>query len=155
MKKIISLFAVGFFLAFLTGCKTTDLADSGHMASVEISGRDEVEIRAMTAAVFLANGYEQTGPLIFEKRGTAWDTAAYGAWSGSAVWVRMRVTMDLPEENRCVLGCDAYQLVDRNQWMETQEQKFFFEKRGDCKKLLNEIKTRLASLDPVSTNKIP
>lgn len=155
MKKNLFLVA-GFFLILLAGCKTTDTANSGYMASVEISGHRENEIRAMTAAIFLASGYEQTGDLIFEKKGSAWDTAAYGGWSGNAVWVRMRVHLAMLDDTRGVLGCDAYELLDRDQWTDAREQKFFFEKRSDCKKLLDEIKTKLDSPDAAApTHKIP
>jgi hypothetical protein len=153
MKNFFYFFATGIFLILLAGCKT-DSANSGYMASVEISNHRENEIRAMTAAVFLSKGYEQTGDLVFEKRGTAWDTAAYGSWSSSAVWVRMRVNLEMTDNTHCTLGCDAYQLLDRDQSTEMREQKFFFEKRSICKKLLDEVKAQLDSLNAASTNKI-
>ena len=45
--------------ACLTGCQTADQADSGDMASVEISGHTETEIQQAAAKVFLSSGYQQ------------------------------------------------------------------------------------------------
>ncbi|HWY29307.1 MAG TPA: hypothetical protein VNX46_01050, partial [Candidatus Acidoferrum sp.] len=43
----------------IAGCRTSaDLADAGHMASLTISGRSEVDILRAMEAVFVANGYQ-------------------------------------------------------------------------------------------------
>src|SRR5882757_9170270 len=78
-------------IACLTGCRTTDQADSGEMASVKISARSDAEIQQAVAKAFLANEYQQVNPVTFEKQGTVWDKMDYGGWSSNPVWIRMRI----------------------------------------------------------------
>src|SRR5258706_11390770 len=148
MRQIVRLIVVALVLpvAFdLTGCRTADQAHSGGMASVEISGHAETEIRQATAAVFLANGYEQADGLTFEKKAAFMETAAYGGWSAKAVWIRIRANITCPEQGHYVLGCNVFKVRDRNQGLFEEEQRYTFQKRDECKRLLDQIKTRLES----------
>lgn len=129
----------------LTGCHTTDQAHSGDTASVEISGHIEAEIRQAVVAVFLANGYEQANGLTFEKKAAFVETAAYGGWSANAVWIRIRANITCPEQGHYVLGCNVFKVRDRNQGLFEEEQRYTFQKRDECKRLLDQIKTRLDS----------
>jgi hypothetical protein len=132
-------------VACLTGCQTTDQADSGDMASVEISSHTETEIRQATAATFLANGYQQADGQTFEKQGTRWDTAAYGGWSANPVWIKVKTSITSTETGRYVLGCNAYMVVDRNQAAMEEEEKLSYSHRSECKKILDQVKARLDS----------
>ncbi len=131
--------------ACLTGCQTADQADSGDMASVEISGHTEAEIRQATARAFLANGYQQADGQIFEKQGTRWDTAAYGGWSANAVWIKVKTSITSAGTGRYVLGSNAYMVVDRNQAAMEEEEKLSVSHRSECKKILDQVKARLDS----------
>lgn len=136
-----------FLLAaiFLTGCRTADLAHSGQMASLEISGHSEVEILRVMKAVFLDEGYEHMGDLTWDKKGSMWDAAAYGGWSQSAVWLRLKATVDSTPDGGYAVGCDAYMVNDRNLGVMEEERKMSLAGRSECKKILDEIKTRLDS----------
>ena len=129
--------------ACLTGCQTTDQAGSGDMASVEISGHTESEIRQATAKAFLANGYQQTDSQTFEKQGSHWDTAAYSGWSANAVWIKVKTNITSAETGKDVLACNAYLVTDRNIATMEQEQKLSMSHRSECKKILDEVKAAL------------
>jgi hypothetical protein len=129
----------------LTGCQTADQADSGDLASVEISGHTEAEIQQAAAKVFLADGYQQTDRLTFEKQGSSWDTVAYHGWSSSAVWIRVRADITSPQTDKYILGCNAYMVTDRNVATMEEEKKISFSHRTECKKVLDQIKAQLDS----------
>ena len=129
----------------LAGCQTTDQADSGDMASVEISGQTEAQIQRTLAAVFLANNYQQVDRLTFEKQGTHWDSLAYGGWSSIPVWIRMRIHITPAGPGRTLLTCDAFAVVDRNETTMEEEKKLSVAYRSECKKILDQTKARLAA----------
>ena len=129
--------------ACLTGCQTADQADSGDMASVEISGHTESKIRQATAKAFLANGYQQVDSQTFEKQGSSWDTAAYGGWSPNAVWIKVKTNITTTATGKYILGCNAYMVTDRNRPTMEQEQKLSISHRSECKNILNEVKAAL------------
>jgi hypothetical protein len=132
-------------IACLTGCQSTDQADSGNMASVSISGRTDSEIKQAAAKVFLWDGYQQVNPLTFEKQGTSWDKMAYGGWSSNPVWIRMRINVTPAEAGQSTLACDAYAVVDRNEASMEEEKKLSVSYRSECKKILDQVKSRLDS----------
>jgi hypothetical protein len=137
--------------ASLTGCQTADQADTGGLASVTVPGHSEVEIQKATTAVFMANGYQQSAPLTFDKQGTRWDTASYGGWSEGPVWIRVRVYIAAPKADDCSLSCNAYAVTDRNEASMVHEQKLASSKRSECKKILDQIKVRLDSQSKAGT----
>lgn len=140
------LFLIGVFC--LTGCQTTDQADSGHMASVEISGHPQAEIQKATETAFRANGYRKVGSLTFEKQGSGWETVNYGGWSGSAAWIRMRAQIVYVETGKYALGCNAYVVEGHGEIGTEVERKFLFAKRKECKKILDEAKAALEGATP-------
>src|SRR5260221_1115429 len=83
-------------IACLTGCRTTDQADSGEMASVKISARTGAEIQQAVAKAFLANEYQQVNPMTFEKQGTVWDKMDYGGGGPGPGLVRMSIQISSP-----------------------------------------------------------
>jgi hypothetical protein len=146
MKSIFHLIAASLLLlaaTFFTGCRTADRAQTGQLASLEISGHSEIEILRTMKAVFLDDGYEHIKDLTFDKKGSAWDTAAYGGWT-SAVWIRMKASVDpAPISGDYIIGCDAYTVNAHNQGEMEDERKNSYSKRSECEKILAEIKTRL------------
>jgi hypothetical protein len=126
----------------LTGCRTTDQASTGHMASVEIHGHTEAEIREATTKAFLAGGFVAKDRLTFEKKGSAWDTFNYGGWSADLVRIRVRANIVAPDLDTHILGCDAFIVSGRDDFMET-ERKPVFAKRSECKKILDAAKAML------------
>ena len=147
MQNICRLFGFALLagIAGLTGCKSTDSADSGNMASVNISGHTDAEIKQAAAKVFLWEGYQQVNPLTFEKQGTSWDKMAYGGWSGNPVWIRMRINVAPAEAGQSILACDAYVVIDRGEGSMEEEKKLFTSYRSECKKILDQTKVRLDS----------
>ncbi len=146
MKPILRFIAASvvlFAAFFLAGCKTTDTADSGQLASLEISGHSEVEILRAMQAVFQDEGYEHMTGMVYDKKGSAWDAAAYGGWSLGAVYVRLKLTVDSTVTRSYIVGCDAYMVNGRNQGVLEEERKMYVSERSECKRILNEIQTRL------------
>lgn len=135
------IFLIG--LVCLTGCKTTDQARSGHMASVEISGHTKNEIQKATVTAFLANGYLKTGGLTFEKKGSTWDTANYGGWFEDQVWIKIRAEIFLADTGKYTLGCNAFAVDGHGEVGMETEHKFLFARRTECKKILDEAKAAL------------
>jgi hypothetical protein len=132
-------------IACLTGCSTTDQADSGDMASVNISGHTDAEIQRAAAGAFLSNGYQQVDRLTFEKQGTSWDKAAYGGWSSNPVWIRMRIHITSAGAGQSILAGDAFAVVDRNDASMEEEKKLSVSYRSECKKILDQTMVRLDS----------
>jgi hypothetical protein len=135
------LFLLGF--VWLTGCKSADQANTGHMASVEIYGHTSTEIQKATAAAFSNNGYYQIGELTFEKIGSSWETANYGGWSSDSVWIKVRAEIVTEDSATYTLSCDAYAIEAHGEGIMQIERKFKFAKRKECKKILDEVKRAL------------
>ncbi len=129
----------------LAGCKTNDEAHSGRMASVVVSGHTREQIQQALAAVFLANGFVKMGDLTFEKPGSAWETANYGGWSSSRVWIRMRTEIVPMATGQFELGCDAFVVEGHGVPGVEVERKFWVAKRTECKKILDAVKAALAA----------
>jgi hypothetical protein len=152
MKHISRLIAGSMLwlaVTFLAGCKTDpDHANSGQMASLEISGYSEVEILRAMKDVFESNGYEHMEGLTFDKKGSFMDTAAFGGWNSGGVWIRLKASVDpAPDGNAgsYVIGCDAYRVVGRNEGVMEEEKKTKYSNRAECQRILDQIKERLAS----------
>ncbi len=137
----VALLALAFVVA---GCKTTDTAHDGSLASVVINGHTADEVRQTTIEVFGWNGYKQASDLTFEKKGTQWDRMAYGSWLADSVWIKIRVQITSRGEFSQVLGCDAYIVEDRNEGVMEDERKLKFMRADECKKILDQIQRRLS-----------
>jgi hypothetical protein len=135
-------------LVCLAGCKSPDEADTGQMASVTITGHTEAEIVRATMATFIEDGYTKTDGLVFEKKGSTWESFNYGGWSGEKVWTRVKVMITTLEPDGFILGCDAFAVQDHGSVSMEDEHKFLFDKRSDCKKILDQVK---AALDKPAT----
>lgn len=132
----------------LAGCKTTDMAKNGSLASVVISGHTADEVRQTTIEVFGWNGYKQVSDLTFEKKGTAWDVVKYGGWATDSIWIKIRVQITSRSELWQVLGCDAYIVEDPGEGIMEDERKLKFVKADECKKILDQIQRRLSLPQP-------
>src|SRR5690242_13898618 len=105
--KQIALLAL---ICILAGCKTTDVAKDGSLASIFVSGHSEADIERVTVEVFKWDGYNQLAGLTFEKQGTSRDTFMYGGLDSGPVWIKIRVHVKPRGDNQYILGCDAYAL---------------------------------------------
>lgn len=137
----LALLALAFVLA---GCKTTDMAHDGSLASVVINGHTADEVRQTTIEVFGWNGYQQVSDLTFEKKGTKWDVATYGGWMADSVWIKIHVQITTKAELWQVLGCDAYIVENHGEGIMQDERKLKYMRADECKKILDQIQRRLA-----------
>jgi len=127
----------------LTGCQTADQAHTGHMASVEISGHTPAEIKKATTTAFIENGFYKVDDLIFEKKGSTWESVNYGGWSSDLVWIKVRAELNTVESTKYTLSCDAFAVEAHGEGIMQIERKFKFAKRSELKKILDEVKAAL------------
>jgi hypothetical protein len=132
----------------LVGCKTTDTAGNGSLASVVINGSTAEEVRQTTIAVFGWNGYSQVSDLTFERKGTKWEKLTYGSLGAEEVWIQIRVQLATKAELWQVLSCDVYVVENRGDSIMESERKLQFAKADECKKILDQIKRRLSLPKP-------
>jgi hypothetical protein len=137
-------------LCILAGCKTTDFAKDGSLASVVISGYSEDQIRQATIDVFTANGFSQTTGLTFEKQGTQHDTLMFGGLDSVRVWIRIRVHIVDQGMGRYALGCDAYAVQNHGDALVETENRLRFSKDEECLDLLKQVRRQLTSSSPKS-----
>jgi hypothetical protein len=129
----------------LGGCRSdTESAPASHLASLEISGSSEADILRALKTVFEAHGYQHIADLAFDKKGSAWQTALYGGWNADGVWIRLKASLDLEPSGLYLLGCDAFRVTNHNQGV-MEEEKPTNAYREECRKILEEVRTRLAS----------
>jgi hypothetical protein len=137
-----------------SGCRTAGKQSSGGFASVVIEGNTPGQIRHVTIEVFSDHGYKiaderATNP-VFEKKGSRIDNAAYGNWTGSPVWIRVRVSIVPAGEATFRLQCKAVLLRDRGQPAFEEEIKLRNFQAGPYRKLLDEVAARLTGKPPIS-----
>jgi hypothetical protein len=151
--SILATVRIGFLVlvGLLAGCKTTDTAQDGSLASVIITGHTEKQVQQTTIEVFRWNGFNQLSGLTFEKKGSKWDTLSYGSLDSKAVWIKMRVSITPMTEDRQVLSCDAYIVDNHGEGFMESERKLDFGKADECKKILDQIKRRLSVPPPKSS----
>ena len=129
----------------VAGCKTTDLAKDGSLASIVINGHSTGEIQNAIVQVFESNGFQQMGALTFEKQGTRQDTLKFGGLDSGPVWIRMKVHVSPRSNNQHVLGCDAYVVQNHGDRFLETETRLKYSKSDECLDLLNKIKAQLSA----------
>lgn len=135
-------------LCLVAGCKTTDMANDGSLASTLITGHTETEIQQATIAVFQANGFDQLADLTFEKQGSQRDTVMFGGLDSERVWIKIRVHVSPRGKDRYVLGCDAYAVQNHGDRFIETESRFKFSKGEECLDLLEQIRQQLSRPGP-------
>ena len=145
LKPLVSLaFCVGAGL--LTGCHSTEPPGGSHFASVEIRGNTPGQISEAAVEVFQSEGYEvaKGGPthMVFEKKASAMDNFAYGNWLDTAVWERVKASIEPVSEATFRLQCQAYMLRDRGGTTE-EEIKLTGVHSSTYQKLLDRVAKRL------------
>jgi hypothetical protein len=132
-------------LLVLTGCSTTDTAHTGNLASVLVSAVSIDEIQNAASETFAANGYKKSTDLSFEKVGSRWDQINYGGMASEPVWIKMQLKITRQTESQFVLGCNAFIVTDHSDNLIRDERELKHIKAGESKKILDEIKQRLAA----------
>src|SRR5205814_1048994 len=104
-------------------------------------------IRGVTVEVFSEHGYKASGvgtpSLVFEKEGSGMDNAAFGNWTGSPPWIRVRVSIIPMSEATFTLRCNAALVRDRGQTAFEEEIRLRNFQAGPYQKLLDEVAARL------------
>jgi hypothetical protein len=148
MRQIYLRFTAVLLLAtacLLGGCHTeTDPSQSGHMASLQISGSSEADILRTMKDIFANHGYQHVEDLNFDKRGSAWQTALYGGWAEDGVWIRMKASIDAEPSGSYLIGCDAFRVTDHSQGV-MEEEKPAYAYHKECQSILGEIQARLVT----------
>ena len=142
------------FCAFLgSGCRSAGKHSSGGFASVVIQGNTPGQIREVTLDVFSKHGYKVAGVgypnLVFEKQGSRLDNAAYGNWTGSPPWIRVKAAVIPVSEATFRLECKAALVRDKGQAAFEEEIKIRNFQAGPYQKLLDEVAARLNGKPPV------
>ena len=152
MKRWVLIAAVGLVavvMAFsLTGCQTTDAANTGSLASVTLPAASIDQIRQTIVEVFETNGYTKVASLTFERKGSTWDQINYGGMTSDPVWIKIKGDLTQKADGYYVLSCDAYIVNDHDDPLIKQERQLTFAKAGECKKILDEIQHRLSTSAP-------
>ncbi len=136
-----------------SGCGCISKHSSGGFASVVIQGNTPGQIREVTIDVFSKHGYKVAGAgypnLVFEKQGSRMDNAAYGNWTGSPPWIRVKAAVIPVSEATFTLQCKAALVRDRGQAAFEEEIKIRNFQAGPYQKLLDEVAARLAGKPPL------
>lgn len=129
------------------GCRSLSQPEPAQFAAVLIHGNTPGQISEMAAQVFREHGYQverqDFDKLVFEKKGTAMNSFAYGNWMGEGVWVRVRATIVPVAEASFRLQCTAYMVRDPGQATEEDLQLSTL-RRHPYQKLLEEVANRLS-----------
>jgi len=146
LLKLLVSFAFCVGVGLLAGCHSTEPPGGSHFASVEIRGNTPGQISEAAAEVFQSEGYEvaQGGPthMVFEKKASAMDNFAYGNWLDTAVWERVKASIEPVSEATFRLQCQAYLLRDRGGTTE-EEIKLTGVHSSTYQKLLDRVAKRL------------
>ena len=132
-------------LVLSVGCKTTDTAHTGNLASVIITGTSAAKIQQATIETFDAHGYKKTTNLSFEKVGSSWDQINYGGMGSEPVWIKLQIKFTEEKESEFILNCNAYLVSDHSDNLIKDERELKYIKAGESKKILDEIKHRLSA----------
>jgi len=132
-------------LAGATGCASTK-GEFGNRTAVLIKTRAPKEIIETTIKVFEENGYERRTAdrttAMFERKGSNWQTATWGGWSG-AVWERATIKVGDYGAGAHLLEVDVVLIGDKGD--EFFEDKKALPRRGykPFQEMLNEVQARL------------
>ncbi len=133
-------------LLTMTACRSPG---GGH-ASVVISGASFDNIRAATAAVFNAAGYSLTtssaSEMTFQKLGGRGQEILYGSWESKGVMDRVRVRFEPGANNDYQLIATAYSVRDAGDRVFEDENRKVLLSAGSYRKLLNDVKKRVAEV---------
>lgn len=135
------------------GCRSTGEGPAGATASVVVEAIDEVRIRVALIQAFEAERYSGKtiyGPeLIFERRGSLGDDIMRGGWLSGRTVERVRVKVVPVDPQKFRVDCNAFTVQypdDR-----VMEQEFAVRSSGKYKKILEDVKRRVAAMHPPAT----
>lgn len=153
MKLSTPIFLLG--IALLSGgCQTTTPTGSSHLASVLVQTRDVPRIEAALRAVLTASDYRERAlgdnRFVFERPGSGLNQAAHGGWLDEWVWERVKGNLRKRDDQTTLIEMNAYMVRNRGDEVFEEEQRLWKVRAGPYQVLLNEVKTRVESADPVA-----
>lgn len=155
MRRLGSILLAVTALVAATACRSPG---GGH-ASVVISGQSIDNIRTTAAAVFKSAGYSLAtstpDEMTFQKLGSTGDGILYGGWEAKGVMNRVRVRLMPYADTDYQLVATAYTVRDAGDSVFEEENRKLVLSRGSYRKLLNEIKQRLAKAPPTTPTPKP
>ncbi len=127
------------------GCRTTDTSGTGSMASVTITNSSPGAVSGATIDVFENDGYKLARRdkelLVFEKQASKMSDLAYGNWTESRVWSRVKVTVKPVGESTVQLSGTGFLVRDKGGATEEEIKPY---RRGAYQKLLDEVAGRFS-----------
>lgn len=155
MRRLGSILLPVTALVAATACRSPG---GGH-ASVVISGQSINNIRVTTAAVFNEAGYALTtstaNEMMFQKLGGRGQEILYGSWESSGVMDRVRVRFEPGAKDEYQLIATVYAVRDAGDSVFEEENRKLLISAGSYRKLLNEVKQRLAKAPPTTPTPKP
>lgn len=137
---------LGLFGVAGVGCHSKK-PESARFASVEIHGSSPTQIADRILEVFRDDGYSlaqsDTDNFVFEKKASTLNNIAYGNWTETPVWVRVKVAAVPVHDDLTRIECHAFLLRDHG--ANTEEEIAVSSLRSHpYQKLLNEVALRLS-----------
>lgn len=115
------------------------------MASILVSNSSPGAVSGATIDVFENNGYKLARRdkelLVFEKQASKMSDLAYGNWTESRVWSRVKVTVKPDGENAVQLHCTGFLVRDKGGATEEEIKPYG---RGPYQKLMDEVAARFS-----------
>ena len=141
LRRWLALCWVG---SLVVGCQTHDQPSTTKFASVVIHGNTPGQIENVARDVFIENGFRsvpsRSDSLVFEKKGSRLDEAAYGGWMNQALWVRVKAAVVPLGEAAFRLECHAYRVEDKGTSTEAETKLW---RSSPYQKLLDQVASRL------------
>lgn len=145
--------AIGACAFFETGCRSPGVArkPAGNaVASVEIRGNTPGQISSVTEQVFSSKGYQLSQPgldkMVFEKKGSTFQTLAYGDWPGDVpIWIRVKVSIVPAGDSAFLLECKVFRVSDKGYAI---EEEIPISSGGHYQDLLDEVAARFRAPGP-------
>lgn len=151
------MLTVGFLGVAGMGCHSKK-PESARFASVEVRGSSPTQIADRILEVFRDDSYAlaqgNTDNFVFEKKASTLNNIAYGNWTETPVWVRVKVVVVPVNDEVTRIECHAYLLRDHG--ANTEEEIAVSSLRSHpYQKLLNEVALRLSPHRPLDSKAAP
>ena len=135
---------------FLTACHTPTESKHEDIDQLRVRTSDPAQIREAALDVFHEQGYKASvanlAKMIFEKKGSKFDNAAYGNWVGEQpIWIRIKVLVLPITEGVYQLEYTAYYVRDKGEKAFEEEVEFNHLASHSYRKLLEDVVRRVGT----------
>jgi hypothetical protein len=144
LQNLLLWLALSLVGSLVVGCRTHETSPTTKFASVVIRGNTPGQIENVARDVFIENGFRsapsKSDSLVFERKGSRLDEAAYGGWMNQALWVRVKAAVFPVGEAAFRLECNAYRVEDKGTSTEAETKLW---RSSPYQKLLDQVASRL------------